>query len=211
MRGPASPIYGPAKIGGYLNFNPKSARIEQTGQFIAARTGAVGVDFGSWDKRILSAEIGGADPFGGRQFGYYFYAEVEDSDSYYRDTGTRQSLLQASFDTDLSDRWHLEFGGMYHDHLGNQVGGWNRLTQELVDHGIYITGHPLPLDADGDGRISHQEFDVDDDGFTDLNPFAARPDARRCPVLWSTQAPSPGPAPSETRMCSAAAPTFCVW
>ncbi|MEK9869284.1 MAG: Plug domain-containing protein, partial [Gammaproteobacteria bacterium] len=35
VRGPASPIYGPSKIGGYLNFNPKSARIEETGQFIA--------------------------------------------------------------------------------------------------------------------------------------------------------------------------------
>ena len=173
VRGPASPIYGPAKIGGYLNFNPKSARIEETGEFIDDRTGAVGVDFGSWDKRILSAEIGGADLFGEHYFGYYFYGEIEDSDSYYQNTSTQQTLLQASFDTDLTDRWHLEFGGMYHDHLGNQVGGWNRLTQGLIDHGIYVTGQPLPLDADGDGRISHQEFDVDNDGFTDLNPFAA--------------------------------------
>ena len=173
VRGPASPIYGPAKIGGYLNFNPKSAKIEETGKFIERRTGAAGVDFGSWDKRILSAEIGGADPFAGRHFGYYLYGEFEDSGSYYRDTGTRQTLLQASFDTDLAERWHLEFGGMFHDHLGNQVGGWNRLTQELIDHGIYVTGQPLPLDADGDGRISHQEFDIDNDGFTDLNPFAA--------------------------------------
>ncbi len=173
VRGPASPIYGPAKIGGYLNFNPKSARIEKTGEFIDDATGAVGADFGSWDKRTLSAEVGGAEPFGGRHFGYYVYGEFEDSGSYYRDTGTRQTLLQASFDTDLADRWHLEFGGMYHDHQGNQVGGWNRLTQELIDRGIYVTGQPPPLDADGDGRISHQEFDVDNDGFTDLNPFAA--------------------------------------
>ena len=173
VRGPASPIYGPAKIGGYLNFNPKSARIEETGEFITDRTGAVAVDVGSWDKRILSAEFGAADPYGERHFGYYLYAEVEDSGSYYDNTATQQSLLQASFDTDLSDRWHLEFGGMYQDHIGNQVAGWNRLTQDLVDRGIYVTGQPSPLDADGDGLISHQEFDVDRDGFTDLNPFAA--------------------------------------
>ena len=170
VRGPASPIYGPSKIGGYLNFNPKSARIEETGEFIVGRTGAVGVDAGSWDKRILSAEVGGADALG---VGYHFYVEVEDSDSHYRNTGTRQTLLQASFDTDLGNRMQLKFGGMYHDHAGNQVGGWNRLTQELIDHGTYITGEALPLDADGDGHISHQEFDVDSDGFTDLNPFAA--------------------------------------
>lgn len=47
VRGPASPIHGPAKIGGYLNFNPKSARIEETGEFIAAATGSVGIDLGS--------------------------------------------------------------------------------------------------------------------------------------------------------------------
>ena len=62
---------------------------------------------------------------------------------------------------------------MYHQYTGTQVAGWNRLTQELVDHGTYVTGQPLPLDTDGDGLISHQEFDVDGDGFTDLNPFAA--------------------------------------
>ena len=173
VRGPASPIHGPAKIGGYLNFKPKSARIEETGQFIASRTGAIGLDLGSWDKRIVSAEAGGPGHMGGQDFGYYFYGEVEDSGSFYRDTDTQQTLLQASFDTDATALLELQFGGMYHDHSGNQVAGWNRLTQELVDRGTYLTGRPNPLDRDGDGRISHQEFDVDGDGFTDLNPFAA--------------------------------------
>ena len=173
VRGPASPIHGPAKIGGYLNFKPKSARIEETGQFIEDRTGAIGVDLGSWDKRIVSAEAGGPGRLGGQDFGYYFYGEVEDSGSFYRDTDMQQTLLQASFDTDLTALLELQFGGMFHDHSGNQVAGWNRLTQELVDRGTYLTGRPGPLDANGDGRISHQEFDVDGDGFTDLNPFAA--------------------------------------
>ncbi|MXY52767.1 MAG: TonB-dependent receptor [Gammaproteobacteria bacterium] len=173
VRGPASPIHGPAKIGGYLNFKPKSARIEETGQFIADRTGAIGLDLGSWDKRIVSAEAGGPGSLGGQDFGYYFYGEVEDSGSFYRDTDMQQTLLQASFDTDLSARLELQFGGMFHDHSSNQVAGWNRLTQELVDRGTCLTGQPTPLDANGDGRISHQEFDVNGDGFTDLNPFAA--------------------------------------
>jgi len=45
------------------------------------------------------------------------------------------------------------------------------LTQDLIDHGTYVTGTAKPLDTDGDGRISHQEFDTDGDGFTNLNPF----------------------------------------
>ena len=173
VRGPASPIHGPSKIGGYLNFNPKSARIEETGEFIAESTGSVSLNLGSWDKRIVNAEIGGPGRFGGQDFGYWLYTEIEDSGSYYRHSILEQTLLQASFDMNLNDATHVQFGGMFHDYTGNQIAGWNRLTQDLIDHGTYVTGSPTSLDADGDGNITHQEFDVDGDGFTDLNPFAA--------------------------------------
>jgi hypothetical protein len=90
--------------------------------------------------------------------GYYLYGEFEDSDSFYDNTEVEQTILQASFDVDLSDKMHLQFGGMYHDYKGNQVAGWNRLTQELIDNGTYVTGTAQPLDTDGDGKISHQEY-----------------------------------------------------
>ena len=109
---------------------------------------------------------------GDQSFGYYLYGMVEDSGSFYQNTDTEQTVLQASFDADVSDRMRIQFGGMYHEFKGNQVAGWNRLTQDLIDNGTYITGSPFPLDANGDGSISHQEFDVTGDGFTDLNPFA---------------------------------------
>lgn len=173
VRGPASPIYGPAKIGGYLNFSPKSARIEHTGEIVDDSTGAVSLVAGSWDKLIVTAEMGGATQLNGEDFGYYFYAEIEDSGSYYRNNNDEQTLLQASFDADFSEQIHLHFGGMFHTYKGQQNAGWNRLTQDLIDHGVYVTGQPLPLDTNGDGYISHQEFDVDGNGFTDLNPFAA--------------------------------------
>ena len=52
VRGPASPIYGPSKIGGYLNFNPKSARAS-SGQYLDAPTGAMSYTHGTWDKSCL--------------------------------------------------------------------------------------------------------------------------------------------------------------
>ena len=189
VRGPASPIHGPSKIGGYLNFNPKSARIEETGEFIAERTGSVSLNVGSWDKRIVNAELGGPGNLAGYDFGYWLYAELEDSGSYYRNSAIDQMLLQASFDMSPTATLHLQFGGMVHDFTGNQVAGWNRLTQDLIDHGTYVTGSPASLDADGDGHISHQEFDVDGDGFTDLNPFAAGL------VPGTTASLGPGPFP----------------
>ena len=66
VRGPASPIYGPSKIGGYLNFNPKSARIEETGSYIEERVGAISYTGGSWDKSVMTAEVGGPAELGGK-------------------------------------------------------------------------------------------------------------------------------------------------
>lgn len=157
VRGPASPIYGPSKIGGYLNFNPKSARAS-SGQYLDTPTGALSYTHGTWDKSIITAEVGGPASIGGKEMGYYVYGEVENSGSYYDNTDTDQSIIQASFNIDLTDNLRVEFGGMYHNYQGNQVAGWNRLTQELVDNGTYITGTAQPLDTDGDGSISHEEY-----------------------------------------------------
>lgn len=156
VRGPASPIYGPSKIGGYLNFIPKSARAN-SGQYLSESQGEMGMTSGSWDKRVIHAEIGGPGELFGSPLGYYLYTEFENSDSYYDNTTTDQSIYQASFDMNLSDSARLEFGGMYQDYKGNQVAGWNRLTQDLIDNGTYITGSPASLDTNGDGLLSDTE------------------------------------------------------
>ncbi|MEP2602988.1 MAG: TonB-dependent receptor plug domain-containing protein, partial [Paraglaciecola sp.] len=157
VRGPASPIYGPAKIGGYLNFNPKSARASG-GQYLDKNEGAFSYTLGSWDKSIMTAEVGGPGKIGDKEMGFYLYGEVENSGSYYDNTDTDQTVLQASFNIDVTDNVLVEFGAMYHDYDGNQVAGWNRLTQDLVDNGTYVTGTAKPLDTSGDGLISHDEY-----------------------------------------------------
>lgn len=168
VRGPASPIYGPSKIGGYLNFNPKSSRAG-SGEYLDSTTGALSYEGGSWNRSVVTGEVGG--PISDRM-GYYLYGEFEDSESFYDNTDTEQTVIQASFDADISDNLRVQFGGMYHDYVGNQVAGWNRLTQALVDNGTYITGTSQPLDTDGDGKISHQEYGAS----TGLGPFVFRPE-----------------------------------
>jgi len=156
VRGPASPIYGPSKIGGYLNFVPKSGRA-QDGAYMKEAAGEFGVSRGSWDKNVLHGEVGGPGKIFGKDFGYYLYAESENSDSYYENTETKQSIYQGSVDMELTEKSSIQFGGMYQDFDGNQVAGWNRLTQELIDDGTYITGSPTSLDANGDGLTSAAE------------------------------------------------------
>jgi iron complex outermembrane receptor protein len=167
VRGPASPIYGPSKIGGYLNFNPKSARASG-GQYLEENTGAFSYSLGSWDKSVMTAEIGGPGSVGGKDMGFYLYGELENSGSFYDNTNTDQTILQASINVDITDNLRIEFGGMYHDFAGNQVAGWNRLSQDLIDTGNYVTGTAKPLDISGDGSISHQEYNL---VRGDINPF----------------------------------------
>lgn len=157
VRGPASPIFGPAKVGGFLNFQPKSARAD-SGQYLGEAEGELSYTTGRWNQSVITAEVGGPGSIGGKDFGYYLYGEVEDSGSFYDNTDTEQTILQASFDMDVTDQLRVQFGGMYHDFAGNQIAGWNRLTQDLIDNGTYITGSPNSLDINGDGAISHQEY-----------------------------------------------------
>ncbi len=166
VRGPASPIHGPSRIGGYINFEPRAPRSD------GAATGSARLELGSWEQRIAAIEAGGSGQIASRELGYHLYAEAENSDGYYRDLTTDQAIFQAGF-TMRVNAVELQFGGMYQDYDSMENGGWNRITQALIDDGVYVTGSPLPLDANGDGYISHQEFDVDGDGFTDLSPFAA--------------------------------------
>ena len=190
VRGPASPIYGPSKIGGYLNFEPKSARAE-TGQYLEKPAGEISITRGSWDKNVLSAEVGGPGAIGEKSLGYYIYAETENSGSYYDNSGTDQNILQASFNMDFSDSTRIEFGGMYHEYDGNQVAGWNRLTQDLIDNGTYITGTAQPVDLDGDGYNSPDEYDAWKDTFAEgwnnfFVPAGAATDANMDPA-WALE------------------------
>lgn len=174
VRGPASPIYGPSRIGGYLNFVPKSARSD-TGQYMTSNKGQISITKGSYDKNLLSAEVGGPGELFGKKFGYYVYAQGENSGSYYENTHTRQNLYQGSVSMDLTPSSRIEFGGMYQDYKGNQVAGWNRLTQDLVNNGTYITGSPSSFDTNGDGLMSSTEIQAYYKSGGTLQPFIFKP------------------------------------
>src|SRR5882757_5527789 len=94
VRGPAAPIYGPSKVGGYLNFIPKSARAD-SGQYMKESKGEIGMTLGSFDEKTLHAEMGGPSSLFGTPSGYYIYAQFEDSGSYYENSATRQAIFQA--------------------------------------------------------------------------------------------------------------------
>jgi iron complex outermembrane receptor protein len=157
VRGPASPIYGPSKTGGYMNFVPKTARAAN-GTYSEAAKGFVSYDGGSWSRNVLKASITGPGKIGNHEFGYSLYGEIENSGSFYRNINSRNVLLSAAFDTDITPSLRTEFGGMFQRFRGQQNSGWNRLTQDLIDNGTYITGNASnAIDTNGDGKLSRPE------------------------------------------------------
>src|SRR5579871_3737611 len=142
VKGPPSPIYGGGRIGGFLNFIPKTARSESA-KWLEHATGKVTLTYGSYDEKRGSAEIGVPFKLGTHRSGLYAYVEGEDSHSFFKGVADRYKLAQIAFDMELSAKIRLQYGGQAYKNLGTQNIGWNRVTQDLVDHQTYLAGVPL--------------------------------------------------------------------
>jgi len=173
IKGPPPPVYGGGKVGGILNFIPKTAK-SKTAQFIEKPTGQLSATVGSYDKKIGSLEYGLPFEILGKKSGAYLFVQTEDSESYYDNIYNKGTLAQLSIDTALSDTARLEYGVMAQHADLNQSLGWNRVTQRMIDtDGEYLSGRPaLNLDANADGFLSPSEVDAYDlEQFAFANPF----------------------------------------
>lgn len=146
VRGPPSPIYGPGRVGGFLNFIPKSAVI--AGAYLTRAQGEIDVTFGAYQKKNLTAQGGAPIEFGDVRGGVYAYGEVDDSHSYYRGIYPKHQMGEISARFDFPGQWSLSLDALYYHSTGDvQTPGWNRLTQQLIDNQTYITGRNTALTA----------------------------------------------------------------
>lgn len=160
VRGPTPPIYGAGRVGGFINIVPTTARTERAlkgqGRFIE-----LGLTSGSFGKAAGFADLGAAFPFAGGDAGAFLHVEREDSKSFYRGIEPRRTHLQAAVTFARGD-FTFEAGGVFFDADGyRQTIGWNRVTQALIDDGVYITGRDTDLrDLNGDGKLTPGEVDA---------------------------------------------------
>ena len=161
IRGPVPVIYGAGRVGGILNFYPNTAKGEGKTSADGA-SGSLAVTGGSYDKLNGAGEVYLPFLLGGRETGLSLYGEIEDSESFYRGREPKHQLVQAAFNHDFGSGWSVEVGGMYfnsEDYF--QTPGWNRLTQDLIDSGTYITGVDTEIpDTNGDGQLNPSEIDA---------------------------------------------------
>jgi iron complex outermembrane receptor protein len=173
IKGPPPPIYGGGKVGGILNFIPKTAK-SKTAKFIQEPVGIVSATVGTYDKKLASVEYGLPFKIAGKRSGAYAFVQREDSGSYYDNIYNKDTLVQLAVDTELSDSVMLEYGFMAQRAHLNQSLGWNRVTQRMIDtDGQYLAGRPgLNLDTNHDGYLSPSELDAYGlEQFAFANPF----------------------------------------
>lgn len=173
VKGPPPPIYGGGKVGGVLNFIPKTAK-SKTAKFIEKPVGIASFTVGNYDKKIGSLEYGMPFSLLGKQSGAYVFVQTEDSKSYYDNIYNKNSLVQLAIDTQLTDSVLLEYGFMAQWADLNQSLGWNRVTQRMIDtDGEYLAGSPrLNLDANNNGFLSPAEIGAYAlEQFAFANPF----------------------------------------
>jgi iron complex outermembrane recepter protein len=146
VRGPPSPIYGPGRVGGFLNFIPKSAVVD--GAYLPRPEGEIDVTLGDYQKKTLTAQGGAPIDLGGDRGGVYAYGEVDDSHSYYRGIYPKHQMGEISGRLDFPQGWSVSLDALYYHSTGDvQTPGWNRLTQQLIDSQTYVTGRNTALTA----------------------------------------------------------------
>lgn len=141
IRGIASPAYGTGRAGGYVNFTPRSSRATRfmNGQDAAGEFSVSGGTYG-YDRE--SFEYGTPFMMGDYKSGLDVYIERQDAAHYFHGIEPEHKLGQIGFSTELPADWKLEISTQYYDASGMQgTTGVNRLTQDLVDHNNYISGH----------------------------------------------------------------------
>ena len=162
VRGPPTPLFGPGKVGGWLDITPKTARafgVSGTA-FPDAPTGEIETAAGAYGYGLGDVRLAAPLALGAVRGGVSLYAEAETGPGYYQGIDPRHALGQLQVDLDLTPDWRLSAGAMVERVEGAvQTPGWNRLTQALVDHRSYTTGRNTVLvDSDGNGRLTPNEI-----------------------------------------------------
>jgi len=166
VEGPPSPIYGPGRIGGFMNFYPKTTRSDSA-KWMEEGHGAVVGRYGEYNDKVGSGEYGLPFKVGSHRSGAYVFYEQKGSDSFYKGVFDRYKLGQIAFDMELSPKWRLAYGFQGYHNQGIQALGWNRVTQELIDNQMYLAGSPaVNLSSNG------KDIGPNDISPGELNTFA---------------------------------------
>lgn len=141
VKGAAPAFYGYANgTGGYVNFVTKKPYFDRQRTTVRAV-------IGEWDSYRWQIDTGG--PLSDRA-AYRVSYEGSDADSFYRLVYNDSQSLFAAFTFKVNDRLTWDVNAEYLRAHFTENPGVTRPTQELIDHGLYITGSSVQNGGTGD-------------------------------------------------------------
>jgi len=133
VKGPAPANFGATQGGGYVNFLPKSPYYDR-------RRGSLRVTAGSYGYYNGALDLGGPFLAGPRPAAFRVSVTAQRADNYAHDVGNDYLSLYGALKLRLADGVSVLTRAEYYEFRANENAGWNRVTQDLIDHGTYIVG-----------------------------------------------------------------------
>lgn len=185
VKGPAPAHLGPVPEGGYVNFIPKTPYFDRS-------RGTFTFTGGSHDLARVQLDYGGPVLLGRWPAAYRVSLTAQDADTYWKNVGNNYVSAYAALKVRPREDLAVFTGTEYYDFRSNENPGWNRVTQDLIDHGEYLIGEPQNIVSPAWGGKADQSLITAPGAFTGqpanfraLILPAAIAEARLSPALLS--------------------------
>jgi outer membrane receptor protein involved in Fe transport len=140
VKGPGSATYGPpgGGPGGYVNFITKSPEFDGFHNEIESTIGAYSPGGQSWNHEEWTFDSTG--PLIKNQLAYRISYEGVNGDTYYQNTVDQKQDIYAALHWIPEAAVDMNWTFQYYNVRDNEVNGFTRPTQNLIDNGQYTTG-----------------------------------------------------------------------
>jgi catecholate siderophore receptor len=131
VKGPATAVQGTSMyVGGFIDLITKRPYFDKT-------KGSVSVTVGSYSQRAWTIDVGGPIT---KQAAYRVSYSGEDSKGFWHDYYNKNHSLYGALEFRPSTSYNIFLNGTIADYRYTENWGINRVTQDLIDKGTYVTG-----------------------------------------------------------------------
>jgi hypothetical protein len=144
VAGPAGVIFGPTqRTSSYINYTTKQPYFDKQQTEIDVTFGDWVTGGGSFNNLIQDIDTGG--PIIPGKLAYRASLETSESDTYYQGIKAGYWTLFTALGWRPTSRLSVDFNLNYGSYDYTETRGWDRVTQDLIDNGNYITGTAVPI------------------------------------------------------------------
>ncbi|HEY5753568.1 MAG TPA: TonB-dependent receptor [Chthoniobacterales bacterium] len=151
VKGPGSPVFGPANIGvgGYVNFVTKQPYFDKIHLTVDLKLGTYVPGGQSYFSPDWTVDL--SVPIIKDKLAVRLSYQGREADGYYRNTVDDLQDVFAAVTFIANDKLTFDYTAQFYETRFNENVGWNRVTQELIDSGTYVSGPITPLFFGGTG------------------------------------------------------------